>query len=731
MEANNRQPSSSSSYDFIIVGAGACGTVVAAKLARAFPDLSILLLEAGGDNRTSEMIDAMKKQNPMQLWADPNITFNDCNAARSTSQSARAYPVGRIVGGGSAINGMGAIRGHPDDFLEWEETFMVKGWGWETMLKAFKDLESDPMAAERPDIHGADGPIPIYRSKCETWGPVAATMKKGCMETLGFGWSEDLNDPESTGVSPFPMNMKQLEDGSLCRVSTNDGFLDPVRNERFPNLTVQSSAVVDKVLFDAALSKAIGVSVRRRREERIDAEVLYFCTQEIVLTAGAVYSPAILQRSGVGPKALLDALGIGVVRNFNVGYGLQDHPVINGKVTLRTYETDPEARHANSLARFTSDVNEGGVCFNDLYFVSVDQGNDPRAKEDAAEAENALPVGYIDVMLMKCNSRGTVAIKSTDPYVSPDVSENMLSDPIDLKRMRYGVRKLVQLFESPAMREIAEVNDETGKPLIELGRANDGLSKSLDKVTAMNDHELNAWMRNTLSDGIHVSCSIPMGLSDYIDANGCIESFNGTLRVADASIMPSVPRANTHLTSIAVGLVIATKMVKKVQRQRLAGSLEMVELETNESKLAHVVKDWIATEWPVETKASAVSDSSRRRFRRTWVAVNGKDVYGTASIYSHDMDGKDDKLFPWLAAVFVPSDKRGLGVGKTLVMHTIHEFKSSMLNAEFQDLYLWFPASKAHLEKFYLSCGFVVEERALYKSSSFGENIVIMKLALG
>ena len=131
------------------------------------------------------MIDAMKKQNPMQLWADPNITFNDCNAARSTSQSARAYPVGRIVGGGSAINGMGAIRGHPDDFLEWEETFMVKGWGWETMLKAFKDLESDPMAAERPDIHGADGPIPIYRSKCETWGPVAATMKKGCMETLG------------------------------------------------------------------------------------------------------------------------------------------------------------------------------------------------------------------------------------------------------------------------------------------------------------------------------------------------------------------------------------------------------------------------------------------------------------------------------------------------------------------------------------------------------------------
>ena len=158
-------------------------------------------------------------------------------------------------------------------------------------------------------------------------------------------------------------------------------------------------------------------------------------------------------------------------------------------------------------------------------------------------------------------------------------------------------------------------------------------------------------------------------------------------------------------------------------------SVEILELQASDSELAHIVNKWIKTEWPSETQDRPTSTSSRKRFKRTWVAVSGTEVYGTASIYSHDMDKKDDVLFPWLAAVFVPADKRGLGIGKAVVMHAINEFKSSMMSDEFRDLYLWFPASKSHLEKFYSTCGFVVEEKTSYKNSSFGEDVIIMKLS--
>ena len=130
------------------------------------------------------------------------------------------------------------------------------------------------------------------------------------------------------------------------------------------------------------------------------------------------------------------------------------------------------------------------------------------------------PVGYIDVMLMKCKSRGSVELGSTDPTVSPIVNENMLSDPLDLARMRFGVRKLIELFQSPRMEELVAANDSTGKLMIELGRANDGLSLPLDEVSNMTDEELNRWMQQTLSDGIHVSCSIPMG----VDQDSCVDT---------------------------------------------------------------------------------------------------------------------------------------------------------------------------------------------------------------
>ena len=189
---------------------------------------------------------------------------------------------------------------------------------------------------------------------------------------------------------------------------------------------------------------------------------------------------------------------------------------------------DVSKRHANALSRFTSKI--GGECFNDLYFVSVEQGNDPRAQVNEDNKTN-YPVGFIDVMLMKCNSRGSVEIKSLDPSISPDVNENMLDDELDRKRMRYGVRKLVELFQSSAIENIvgatSTVTDGDGKSrkeglMIELGRGNDGLGLTIEQVLSMNDNALDEWMVKTLSDGIHICSSCKFLYCNPINLNNTI-----------------------------------------------------------------------------------------------------------------------------------------------------------------------------------------------------------------
>ena len=531
-------------YDYIIVGAGAAGTVIASRLTteliqnKEIP-LNILLIEAGNENRTKDMDENMAAQNPMKLWGDKTLTFNDCVVARSTCQPPRSYPVGKCVGGGSAINGMGAIRGHPEDFKEWQTLTLDEAWNWKNMLNAYKRIECDPLCNNdnhdtKNEIHGNNkNRIPIHRIDVEDWGPVAKAMKIGSEETLGFKFNFDLNSPDSTGVSPFPMNMKKDEKGNLIRVSTNDAYLDPIRNDTTlrNKLTVQPNTLVNRIVFNDDNNRAIGVEVIRKKnndnnnnnnigsDDDETTTIILYATNEIILTSGALYSPAILQRSGVGPKDILNKFNIPVIKECNIGKGLQDHPVINGKIILKDFY-DVSKRHANALSRFTSNI--GGTCFNDLYFVSVEQGNDPRAqqkeeKEDGDNIDDNFPVGYIDVMLMKCNSRGSVEIQSTDPNISPNVNENMLDDELDKARMRYGIRKLVELFRSPAIETIArkstpsplstDENDKANESMIELGRGNDGFGLTLLEVENMSDVELDEWMVQTLSDGIHICSS--------------------------------------------------------------------------------------------------------------------------------------------------------------------------------------------------------------------------------
>ena len=753
-------------YDYIIVGAGAAGTVIASRLTTDMQQeapLHILLLECGKDNRTKDMDKDMAAPNPMKLWGDQSLTFNDCVVARSAEQPPRSYPVGKCVGGGSAINGMGAIRGHPDDFKEWATLTSDKAWDWEHMLGAYKRIECDPLHTSDNQVHGNNpNRIPIHRIDVQDWGPVAKAMKLGSEETFGFPFHYDLNHPEATGVSPFPMNMKTDGQGQLIRVGTNDAYLDPVRcnSDALRNtLTVRTNTLVNRIVFamdeKSGKKRAIGVEVignqgkdtgektgEGKNEE--GSTIILYATHEIVLTAGALNSPAILQRSGVGPAEVLNKHDIPVVQECAVGKGLQDHPAINGKIILKdSYEVSK--RHANALSRFTSNV--GGECLNDLYFVSVEQGNDPRAKTKEAEEveeEEAFPVGYIDVMLMHCKSRGSVHIQSKDPHKCPVVNENMLSDVLDKARMRHGVHQLVALLRSPAVEAIARVSS-SGEPMIELGRGTDGHGRTMDEVERMTDAELDAWMVKTLSDGIHICSSCPMGPGGVVDSDGKVRGLEA-VRVCDASVFPTVPRANTHLTVIAAAELFADKIVQGLRSPgNESKDVHIARLKAC-PQFSHEIAALLLEEWPSENNHETNSNTLAaqlleqdtqglqhavdNKFMMTWVATVGNKLAGTIRFCSHDMEGKDEPFgCCWVAALYVKEEYRHQSVGRTLVQSVL-EYKNDQ-NHEYvvgRPLHLWFPTTKGHLMQFYASCGFeVVEEVMRFDKSSFGEDVVVMK----
>lgn len=478
--------------------------MLAARLTEQ-PNTTVLLLEAGPDWRAVDAAAELRSLNPSHIIGAEKFDqfqWPTLNASRVDGQRQRLFWRGRGLGGSSTINGIIAIRPVPDDWDRWGQP----GWDHDDVLPSLCRLESDADYGSE-NFHGSNGPVPIFRMPREQWGPVDRALWDGAVD-IGYETCEDHNAPTGTGVSPYAINGDPV---THERVTTNDAYLEPARER--PNLTVIGEALVDRVILDDA-QRAVGIRVR------IDDEWRTIDAGEVILAAGAVHSPAILLRSGIGPKIGLP-----------VGEGLQDHA---NTVLFLDYlpgkgPATPDDRHTNCCVRYSSELADAG--HNDMTIVAMNHS--PRTKD------RGLLVGWINQSF----SRGSLRLASSDPADHPIIEEDMLSDYGDLVRLRDCVRRMIDLSRQQAFEQTVEQVrlDMRGTPV-----------ESLES-----DADIDAWLRKSSSDGQHICSTAAMG--SVVDSDCKVLGHDG-LRVIDASVIPEVPRANTHLMVLALAETMASRL---------------------------------------------------------------------------------------------------------------------------------------------------------------------------
>jgi choline dehydrogenase len=507
-------------FDDIIVGGGSAGAVLAARLSEE-PARRVLLLEAGPDYATLEPAPA-----DLQDGWRMSLREHDWGlTAEAVPGRAIPYPRGRVIGGSSAVNATIALRGVPADYDEWAALGNDE-WSWAKVLPTFRRLEDDPEGDG--ELHGRGGPITIARWRPDELIPIQRAFFEVCRR-LGYPEVTDHNHPQATGVGPFP----QTRRGRL-RVSTAIGYLLPARHR--PNLTIRPHCLVNRILVTG--DRAAGVDIAGEGEP----EQVY--GRRITLAAGAIGSPAILLRSGIGPKDALASLGIEHVADLpGVGVGLADHPVTRLLLVPKPDSCDPESPLAQVVLRYTA---PGSAEFNDMQqvmFSHVDVAG-IGGQQAVAAVGTPLAIG-LPVALERPHARGRLELASTDPHIQPLIKLNFAADPEDLRRLVEGVRLAWQIAHQPQIaRHIHHV-------------------ALLSEETMGSRDALAAYVHATVSTQFHPCGTARMGppgdAMAVVDQHCRVRAI-GNLRVVDASVMPAIPRANINLTCIMIGEHVADWM---------------------------------------------------------------------------------------------------------------------------------------------------------------------------
>jgi 5-(hydroxymethyl)furfural/furfural oxidase len=525
-------------YDFIVVGGGTAGSVLANRLS-ADGRRQVLLIEAGID--TTEASTPPEILDGLQPWL-PRFAgerffwpgFNIWRAAEhpGIERQPQFYEQGRILGGGSSVNMVVSNRGVPADYDEWARRGAF-GWDWQGVLPFFRKLENDAEFGADTELHGSDGPLPIRRVNISQWTKFTRSAT-AALETLGLRNIADQNGRFEDGYFPPTFS---VVDGK--RVSAARAYLDDAVRAR-TNLSVWTEAQVLRLV--AQDKRITGVEVRRGEQ------TIAVSAGEIILAAGALQSPALLLRAGIGPADQLRDLGIAVLADrAGVGQNLWDHSSI--------------ATVAPISAAAAADAHvEGGALPHQLG-VRLSSGVDPQTPADLFLGVNASPItGTASAVfwINKPNSSGRLRLRDADPFSFPEVDFNLLSDARDLARLQAGLKIIDQLFKQPTLAQYGLelalsrfAQPQTGGPL---------LKDLLADTTALEDY-----LRRNVSGVWHASGTCRIGAADdaqaVVDASGRVYGVQG-LRVADASIMPVVPAANTNLPTVMIAEKLADAILK-------------------------------------------------------------------------------------------------------------------------------------------------------------------------
>jgi 5-(hydroxymethyl)furfural/furfural oxidase len=556
--------------DCLILGGGSAGCVLAARLSED-PGRSVILVEAGRDISAGNAPAAILSRYPGRAYLDSANLWASLTAlmgygrSNAAPRSLRRYEQAKLLGGGSAINALMANRGAPADYAEWE-TLGAIGWGWDDCLPVFRRIEADRDFAG--PLHGSDGPLSIRRITDDRISPFVLRVMQ-TLEQRGHPIRADQNGTWEDGA--YRGAIAVSDQGQ--RLPTSIAWLTPEVRSR-PNLTILTGYRADRLLFDGRRVTGAEITGVDGRPQAIGAG-------EVIVAAGAIHSPALLLRSGIGPAADLQPFGIPVVANLGgVGRNLMEHPSIAVAATLppAMRVRDRGEHHEQAIWRFSSGLD--GLPQGDMHAAILSR---------SGWHSVGLRMGSLFFWVNKSCSRGVLTLASADPAAEPHVDFRMLSDRRDLDRLKLalwlGAEVLLDphmdghrgpVFPSSYSPRVARIAVpgawnalqrgalsallDLGGPLrAALVRATVTLGTTLEGLLR-DDDALTEFVRRHVGGTWHPSGTCRMGAGDdpaaVTSPQGKVHGVDG-LRVADASLMPSIPCANTNIPTIMIAERIA------------------------------------------------------------------------------------------------------------------------------------------------------------------------------